>query len=159
MIIMKKIAMIILSGLIWCALCQISVAQQKPEKVEIKKQLMYLLNYAVEYDKFAQLSDKYKQQKNEARQRYVDMIKQIKHGPNREKIENFLNKATGIDSIQYRDKKGYSYTYSHSLHIPRISKMPTLLEYYKVVKYSLFDMDRDELLPPKDIPFLRYKEW
>ncbi|MBD1434722.1 hypothetical protein H8B06_17990 [Sphingobacterium sp. DN00404] len=120
---------------------------------------MYLLDYAVKYDKYAQLSDKYEQQKNEAKKQYVDMVNQIKRGPNREKFVNFLNKAIGVDSVQYKDKKGYSYTYNHSLHNPRISKMPTLLEYYKVVKYSLFDMDKDELLPPKDIPFLRYKEW
>jgi len=35
--------------------------------------------------------------------------------------------------------------------------MPTLLEYYKVVKYSLFTLDRDELIPPDEVPFLRYK--
>src|SRR5690606_122480 len=102
---MKKIGITLLSCFFLCLLCTVAAAQEEPQKVEIKKQLMYLLHYAVEYDKFAQLSHKYKQQKNEAKQQYVDMVNQIKHGPNREKIVIFLNKATGVDSAQYRDKK------------------------------------------------------
>lgn len=156
---MKKIGITLLNCFFGCILYTVAVAQETPERVEIKKQLMYLLDYAVKYDKYAQLSDKYEQQKNEAKQQYDDLVRRIKYGANRSQFIDFLDTATGIDSLQYSGKKGYNYTYSHSLHSPRISRMPTLLEYYKVVKYSLFEMDKDELLPPKDVPFLRFKEW
>ena len=67
-----------------------------------------------------------------------------------------MNNAIGKDSTNYSDV-GYNYTWVNELLTTSVFKKPTLLEYFKVVRYSLFEKNRDRLLPMEDVPFLKYK--
>lgn len=134
--------------------------QDDPKIKEIRIQLIRLSEYSNNYDRYRQLpKEKYGEQIVKFEKLYRDQIKKIKHGPDRELYTQYLKTATGADSLKYKDKHAVPYVYIYSILTQRTDRMPTLLEFYKVVNYSLFTMDMEELIPPRDIPFLRYKEW
>lgn len=125
---------------------------------QVRIDIANLCDYSQQYNKYSQLSsNKFDEQRSKFNKLYRDQIYKIKHGTHRAVYKEFLDKATGIDSLKYKNEKGYEYTYTFSLVSRRIDTMPTLLEFFKVVKYSLFTLDKEELLPPKDVPFLKYK--
>ena len=87
----------------------------------------------------------------------MDQINYIKKGPNRAIYIQFLNDATGQDSLRYQKQIGMHYTYLVPIRTHNIGNMPNMFEYLKAVKYSLFTLNKEELLLPKDIPFLKGK--
>lgn|SRR5690606_5656296 len=155
-----KLFLLFTLGLVLCIGIGKAQHNANPER-SIRIELGKLREYSVEYDKYSKTSSsKFVKEKEKYTKLYKDQLNKIKRGSERHIYIQFLDKATGVDSLKYKNEKGYSYiSPENPLLVPRISKMPTLLEYYKVVKYSLFEMDKDELLPPKDVPFLRFKEW
>lgn len=137
----------------------VTIAQDDTKTKEIRLQLSLLCEYSSKYDYYAQLkASKFDEQRSKFEKMYRDQIKKIKHGPDRDLYIQYLNTATGRDSLKYRDNKGHPY-FNYYTITARIDRMPTLLEYYKVVKYSLFTMDKEELIHPRDVPFLRYRDW
>lgn len=125
---------------------------------DIQIDILRLAEYSSQYDIFYQsMPTKHPDKMKIAEKKYKDQIAKIKNGPNKIKYIQFLEKATGIDSLKYKNEKGYKYTsYGPWLQV-RLSQMPTMLEYFKVVKYSLFTLNKEELIQPKDVPFLKYK--
>lgn len=87
----------------------------------------------------------------------MDQINCIKKGPNRDIYIQFLNDATGKDSLRYQKQIGMHYTYLAPILTHDRKKKPNMFEYLKVVKYSLFTLNKEELILPKDIPFLKGK--
>ncbi|MBE8721908.1 hypothetical protein [Sphingobacterium pedocola] len=161
---MKNYIFNILLGLIIVALLpEVTIGQDASKTKEIRSQLSHLCGYSMKYDEFVQLPRaKYGEQIDKFEKLYRDQIKKIKHGPDRDLYFEFLEKATGPDSLKYKVGSGmpFPYVYFYTLlSKSRVDKMPTRIEYYKVVKYSLFTKDKEELIHPRDIPFLRYKEW
>jgi len=154
----------ILLGLIIVALLpKVTIGQDAYKEKEIRSQLTRLCGYSMKYDEFVQLPrEKYGKQIDKFEKLYRDQIKKIKHGADRDLYIAFLDKATGPDSLKYKGPNDMPYPYVHFYTTSskrRMHKMPTRIEYYKVVKYSLFTIDKEELTHPRDVPFLRFKEW
>ena len=136
------------------------IGQTSQEVINIKKELYTLRNYSIAFDRlerFPKNSSTYTVKKDSIEELYRDQIYKIKHGPQRSQFLSFLNTAVEKDSTQYRAFLGFNYTYIDETQSIRRSMLPTLLEYFNVVKYSLFDQDKEELLPLDDILFLRHK--
>ena len=138
-------------------------AQMSKEEVKLDVELLKLRNYSIDYGGYAEIDSatlkerNLNEKKEEAENKYRDQLAKIKNGPDRDLYVNFLNKATGVDSVKH-NYPGFNYTYLNPIMVHSLKLMPTLLEYYKVVKYSLFTLDRDELIPPDEVPFLQYKQ-
>ncbi|EEI92234.1 hypothetical protein HMPREF0765_2161 [Sphingobacterium spiritivorum ATCC 33300] len=144
-----------LIGLIFLICCS-NASFAQPSSRDIMIDILRLREYSINYDAYKDLKDPDAAiKKNEYTKKYFDQINKIKNGPNRELYIQFLNEATGIDSLKSKNDIGYNYTYYVGILTHRRIKMPTRLEYFKVVKYSLFTMNKDELIQPKDVPFLR----
>lgn len=140
--------------------CLLSHAQaQDPEQRRIKVELLKLRDYSLNYDIYSGISKRNKEyipKRDSAEVRYENQIKLIKFGPQKDQFLAFLNRAIEIDSALYRNI-GYNYTRTDDYLTEGLLQKPTLLEYYKAVRYSLFEKDSNRLLPMEDIPFLRYK--
>ncbi|WP_333625764.1 hypothetical protein [Sphingobacterium siyangense] len=155
--------------LIFFSICSTIYAQQIPDEFQgIRIDLDRLRDYSLQYDKYKQYNlEKFVNEKEKytelysKRAKYAKLYKEqiykIKYGPKRHIYIRYLDKAIGVDSAKYKEEKGFEYTFVFSLVSRRSDTMPTLFEYYKVVKYSLFTLDKEELLPPKEVPFLKYK--
>ena len=143
-------------GLILLICCSNTLFAQTSSR-DIMIDILRLREYSINYDAYKDLKDPdTADKKNQYTKKYFDQINKIKNGPNRALYIQFLNDATGIDSLKSKGVVGYNYTYHNGLlATPEFKKMPTRLEYFKVVKYSLFTMNKDELIQPKDVPFLR----
>ncbi|MGJ1360913.1 hypothetical protein ACR79B_03465 [Sphingobacterium spiritivorum] len=152
---MKRSLKIVI-GLILIIYCS-NVSWAQPSSRDIMIDILRLREYSINYDAYKDLKDPdAADKKNQYTKKYFDQINKIKNGPNRALYIQFLNDATGIDSLKSKSVVGYNYTYHNGLlATPEFKKMPTRLEYFKVVKYSLFTMNKDELIQPKDVPFLR----
>ncbi len=134
--------------------------QFKEQKKYLNTQLHRLRDYSLAYDTYSRMSVKHKEyisKRDSAEIRYRKQIKIIKFGPKKDQFLAFLNKAIEKDSALYRNKVGYNYTMADESTTEGLLKKLTLLEYYKVVRYSLFEKDSNRLLPMEDIPFLKYK--
>ncbi|WP_257670967.1 hypothetical protein [Parapedobacter tibetensis] len=134
--------------------------QTKEDTKELKIELLKLMDYSARFDSYKLSSEKdskYIAKRDSVEKLYRAQIQKIKHGPRSSDYLSFLDVAIGRDSAFYSKNLGYNYFHVDvTLNIMR-SALPTQLEYYKVVRYSLFEKDKDELLPLKDIPFLRHK--
>ncbi|MGJ1263115.1 hypothetical protein [Sphingobacterium spiritivorum] len=151
---MKKLLKVTIGFIL--LICCINVSFAKPSSREIMIDILRLREYSINYDAYKHLKDSdAATKKNEYTKKYFNLINKIKNGPNRALYIQFLNDATGIDSLKSKNDIGYNYTYYVGILTHRRTKMPTRLEYFKVVKYSLFTMNKDELIQPKDVPFLR----
>ncbi|RXF68849.1 hypothetical protein [Arcticibacter tournemirensis] len=151
-----------LSVLLFVGLLKQVQAQHQLNEQEkyLNIQLHQLREYSLAYDTYSRMSVKYKEYKSRrdsAEIRYRKQIKLIKFGPKKNQFLAFLNKAIEKDSALYRNRVGYNYTMADESTTESPLKKPTLLEYYKVVRYSLFEKDSNRLLPMEDIPFLKYK--
>lgn len=127
-------------------------------KREAQVDILKLREYAIEYDIYGKTNDpKYIEKKNIATRKYNDQIHKIKNGSNKTEYLRFLDIATGVDSAKYKNNVGFNYTdiSTNPFLTNNIKKRPTMLEYFKVVKYSLFTLNKNELVLPKDVPFLR----
>ncbi|WP_400263086.1 hypothetical protein ACFX5U_08465 [Sphingobacterium sp. SG20118] len=125
-------------------------------KRDIKIDLHRLRVYSANYDAYREFNQhEYAEVKEGHRKKYIDQIDKIKRGPNRDLYIQFLDEATGKDSLEYKNQIGMHYTYANPIMVHRRKNMTNMFEYLKVVKYSLFTMDKDELLLPNDVPFLK----
>jgi len=117
-----------------------------------------LRTYSIKYDAYRELNEpEYAERKKAHKKKYMDQINYIKKGPNRAIYIQFLNDATGKDSLRYQKQIGMHYTYLVPIRTHNIGNMPNMFEYLKAVKYSLFTLNKEELILPKDIPFLKGK--
>lgn len=131
-------------------------AQTQLSTRDLQVDILRLGEYSIKYDAYHRVfpnSDPQNEQKYE--KKYKDQIQKIKNGINKNQYLAFLDKAIGTDSLKHKNQIGYNYTYYNELLTHDRRKMPNRLEYFKVVKYSLFTLNRDELVLPKDVPFLR----
>jgi len=127
--------------------------------IEILNDLSRLRNYSIKYDTHVQsMPTKYPEEMKIAEKKYRDQINKIKNGSNKALYLKFLDKATGVDSLKYKDVPGMNYIYMNIVEMQVIRSLPTELEYYKVVKYSLFTLNKEDLIRPENVPFLQYKE-
>lgn len=134
--------------------------QTKEETREIRSVLWELRDYSIEFDTYsmvAERNERYIAQRDSIGKRYKDLVREIKYGPRKDRFLAFLDQATGPDSVRHGAMMGYNYMFVNEILSIRRSKLPTLLEYYKAVRYSLFEKDEDMLLHMRDIPFLKYK--
>lgn len=126
---------------------------------EIATDLLKLRDFSIKYDTYIQsMPTKHPEAMKEAEKNYRNQIDLIKNGPNRNLFIKFLDKATGVDSLKYKDMPAMNYIYMSTVEMQKLSALPNLLEYYKVVKYSLFTLNKEELFRPEEVPFLKYKE-
>lgn len=125
-------------------------------KRDIKIDLHRLRVYSANYDAYREFNQhEYAEVKKKHREKYLDQIDKIKRGPDRNLYIQFLDEATGKDSLEYKNEIGMHYTYANPIMVHRRTNMTNMFEYLKVVKYSLFTMDKEELLLPNDVPFLK----
>lgn len=126
------------------------------------KILNRLQTYSIEHDRLtlsseSRIENKYHGQKDSIEGAYLSYVKEIKYGKQRKEILDFLDNAIERDSLKYL-QAGFHYVFLGRYLRPRIKELPTQLEYYKVVRYSLFELDRDRLIPPHEVPFLKHKD-
>lgn len=134
-----------------------SLAQTKRELiVELDK----LRQYSVEYDLYFNIESNSRDEdkKKEVNNLYRQQVEKIKNGPNKEEFEHFLKNAIQKDSLKYKERRRYNYTFVSPLIVYRSEQLPTALDYYKVVYLSLFIEKKDRLLPPEHFDFLRGKK-
>lgn len=126
---------------------------------ELATEILRLRDYSITYDTYAQSKPtKYPEELKVAEKKYRDQINKIKKGPNKDKYIKYLNKATGVDSLKYKNTPGMYYISLNPVELQRVKALPTQLEYFKVVKYSLFTQNKEDLIRPENVPFLAYKE-
>jgi hypothetical protein len=126
---------------------------------EIATNLLKLRDFSIKYDTYIKsMPTKHPEAMKEVEKNYRNQIDIIKNGPNRNLFIKFLDKATGADSLKYKDMPAMNYIYMSTVEMQKLSALPNLLEYYKVVKYSLFTLNKEELVRPEKVPFLKYKE-
>ncbi|MCS3556180.1 MULTISPECIES: hypothetical protein [unclassified Sphingobacterium] len=155
---MKKYEKIAIIFIAFIAICTPLILVAQTDK-DIRSDLSRLRNYSIKYDTHVQsMPTKYPEEMKIAEKKYRDQINKIKNGSNKALYLKFLDKATGIDSLKYKDVPGMNYIAMNTVEMQVIRSLPTQLEYYKVVKYSLFILNKDELIRPENVPFLRYKE-
>lgn len=128
----------------------------QPSKRDIIIDFQQLRDYSANFDAYRKSKrHKYSELKEGHRKKYKAQIDKIKRGPNRNFYIQFLDEATGKDSLEYKNQIGMHYTYANPIMVHRLRNMTTMFEYLKVVKYSLFTLDKEELLLPDDVPFLK----
>ncbi|MGJ1266554.1 hypothetical protein ACR78G_05135 [Sphingobacterium spiritivorum] len=153
---MKKLLKITI-GLILLIWCSNALFAQTDR--DILNDLSLLRNYSIDYDTHIQSQPtKYPDKLKVTEKKYRDQINKIKRGPYKELYVKFLDKAIGIDSLKYKKIPGMNYIAMNPVEMQVLKSLPTELEYFKVVKYSLFTLDKEELVRPENVPFLKYKE-
>jgi hypothetical protein len=130
----------------------------QPSEKDIQLDILRLREYSIEYHKYLKRNDPAVVEIKSARKKkYLNQIDKIKNGPNRTLYIEFLDHAIDQDSLKHNNQTWYNYTTPGLDYSARTS--PTRLEYFKVVKYSLFTLDKDELLMPLKVPFLKGKKY
>ena len=154
---MKRNAILVIY-LMFLTCSKIVLAQVPLEFRDIQIDILRLREYSIKYYGYKEVSDsKARDRKDSVTKKYRDQIHKIKNGPNRKLYLKFLNNAIEEDSSKYKDEIGYNYTYYNPLLTYDRREMPTMLEYFKVVRYCLFEKNKNELVPPDQIPFLNQK--
>lgn len=148
-------------SLILAWLLSYAQAQEQEQRRKVAHELLKLRDYSIAYDDYSKMfnkNEKYRRKRDSVELLYRGQIRKIKYGPLREEVLVFLNNATKRDSALYNHAAMYNYKSYDQLLTVNPREIPTLLEYYKAVMYSLFEQDKDELLHMRDIPFLKYKQ-
>lgn len=155
---MKKIKYLTALGIFLFTFCNLTKLFAQSD-IEILNDLSRLRIYSIKYDTHVQsMPTKYPEEMKIAKKKYRDQINKIKNGSNKALYLEFLDKATGIDSLKYKDIPGMNYIAMNTVEMQVIRSLPNQLEYYKVVKYSLFTLNKEDLIRPENVPFLQYKE-
>lgn len=155
---MKKFKYLTAIGVFLFIFCNLTKLFAQSD-IEILNDLSRLRIYSIKYDTHVQsMPTKYPEEMKIAEKKYRDQINKIKNGSNKALYLKFLDKATGVDSLKYKDVPGMNYIYMNIVEMQVIRSLPTELEYLKVVKYSLFTLNKEDLIRPENVPFLQYKE-
>lgn len=123
-------------------------------------ELQKLRRYSIDYDLYTNrlTGAQYEEKRIKAVELYKQQIQKISQGPENVKFEAFLKNAIEKDSVSLRNQTRYNYTVISRAHIFPANQLPTRLDYYKVVYYSLFVKKANELLPHEHFDFLRDKK-
>jgi len=132
-------------------------SQSKQQVIEVIKELYKLRDYSLDFDQIKRSNNLSVTRKDSIEKLYRNQIEKIKYGPQRDQFLKFLNYAIEENPSNYQ-MFGFNYTHDNELRSVRRNQLPTLLEYLRAVRYSLFEMNKEELLPMGDTPFLRYKK-
>lgn len=127
---------------------------------ELSIDLENLRFYSIDYDLYTnRLKDEeYEEKRIRAVQLYTQQIQKISQGPQSAKFEAFLKDAIERDSVSLNKRTRYNYLWVSPAFVFPADQLPTNLDYYKVVYYSLFVKKANELLPHEHFDFLRDKK-
>jgi len=140
-------------------------SQSKIQYTEQYKKLVELRHSKVEYEKFRYFKEQsiskdkrqeYATLELEARDKYLKNCKQIKSNPKKylTSINNFLKN----NEKELRKAGGfYQYVNTTLPYDPQVRI--NLYDFFKIVRYSFFENDLNELPPLEKIPILDKKEW
>src|SRR5690606_10830711 len=100
---------------------------------ELETELDKLRQYSARYDLYFNIESNSRDEdkKKEVNNLYRQQVEEIKNGPSKEEFERFLKNAIQKDSLEYKERRRYNYTFIHPGFVYRSEQFPTALDYYK----------------------------
>lgn len=134
----------------------VAYPQTEIQYTEPYKKLFELQTLKVNYESTLN-SEKNDPRRLKSYNAYKKAVAEIKSKP--EIYLTFIDNAL-LHHREHLDKVAIPYNYYHkglSNHDPNIKQSG--YNYFKIIKYSLFEKGMDELAELKDVPFIKIKEW
>lgn len=149
----------LLLSLVIVVVNMVSAQETKLFQTKESKSLDALAQLKVEYDKAVYLEEKNDNLNSvKSLDEYLAYIHVIKTNPVRSKVLDYIDQVMRRES-NYAKKTFQYYSYIDKTIPMDRSKIISNYDFYKIVKYYLFEKDMDRLPQLKDVSIIEVKQW